>query len=68
MAEWQPIESAPRDGTRVLAFPIRWDRTSAAVMYFKKPFGFVSAPGDWAAHPTHWQPLPEPPTTKGEKA
>lgn len=60
---WRPIDMAPRDGTRVIGFPIRWDRTTAAVIYFKSPFGFVTAPGDWMASPTHWQPLPPAPVS-----
>lgn len=59
--QWQPIESAPRDGTRVLVYGK--DHTPGGVMR-------VVA---WADHlaeselmnppaPTHWTALPPPPS------
>lgn len=66
--EWQPIETAPKDGTRFLTYEpshygIRIGRA------------FIRADhDDWLSHvdqhggsskggarPTHWMPLPEPP-------
>ena len=70
--EWQPIETAPEDGTPVLLFCPRpgvepfqitgyWDLGS-------DEFGVKSA---WRATthdpiypPSHWRPLPPPPTEK----
>lgn len=58
MSDWQPIETAPRLGARVLV----WDRTTGvlAAQYVM---------GEWYAHeirqtvvPTHWHPLPAPPS------
>lgn len=58
MNEWQPIDTAPKDGTQILAC-------------FKGQFDWVIfiAHSDksrvWAAgyaSPTHWQPLPKPPS------
>lgn len=72
--EWQPIETAPKDGTPVLLFEWRgdpWEEPEANI--------FV---GEWDHHrdgelyktqwvcteyeafnhnPTHWMPLPPPP-------
>ena len=57
MTEWQPIETAPKDGTEMLAF---WNRSNV--------YGIASFDdGRWAdetgevSAPTHWMPLPEPP-------
>lgn len=58
--DWQPISSAPRDGTLV----ILWSRIGpgGADLYYRangvwnSPRGFLSD-GD----ATHWMPLPPPP-------
>ena len=58
---WQPIETAPKDGTRVLL----WIEPVKIAM----PFAWQD--GRWMgddyplnmAWPTHWMPLPEPPVT-----
>jgi hypothetical protein len=71
MSEWQDIETAPKDGTRILAFA----RGPRDVYYGVA--SWVNAdpdvnPGipveqlslwDWpyAIRPTHWQSLPEAP-------
>lgn len=60
---WQPIETAPMDGTRVLlatpsgriadgSFHARYD-------IWAWPYVMVN--------PTHWMPLPEPPVSQGEQ-
>lgn len=57
--EWQPIETAPRDGTSVLLLG-RSGRHADGVI---EPNGN----GEWVwpyvmAEPTHWMPLPAPPS------
>lgn len=64
---WQPIETAPRDGTRFLATEDGRDHYALA----------WNSDGYWESYcgqhvtqtpePTHWQPLPKPPLamTKG---
>ena len=70
--EWQPIETAPRDGTRILLW-CNCDKWSRAVIgafdiqkYHAKPrpywnYGWLGV--GWARQnpPRYWQPLPEPP-------
>lgn len=63
-AEWQPIETAPRDGTWVLVFHpghqhghvCSWDKIRRS---WRLLGGCIfSGAGD---EPTHWMPLPGPP-------
>ena len=62
MAEWQPIETAPRDGTRVLTL---YDKTEVSISSWVNANrrGDPNWPGYWspAYRSTHWQPLPESP-------
>lgn len=63
--DWQPIETAPKDGTEVLLLAERriangsWNHGGA----FHTPH--------WMSHgtnmhrPTHWQPLPSTPSPTG---
>ena len=60
---WQPIETAPRDGTVFLAGRFGGDIGSITVARQKRGWsGWQTVPGDWPFVATHWQPLPEPPT------
>lgn len=56
---WKPIETAPKDGTRVLIYmPGLNDVLSAKFEHGTWQHGY------WSSRPmavTHWQPLPEPP-------
>lgn len=68
---WQPIETAPKDGRMVLLFPSRcWaeDSDRGEVGYWDNDFhdwgGLGSAAEDYTG-PTHWMPLPSPPTPEG---
>lgn len=74
MTNWQPIETAPKDGTTILCyFPLEglgksWCRV--VPVFFDEHIGFKgwtfasrAASGfSRGFEPTHWQPLPEPPT------
>lgn len=68
--EWQPIETAPRDGTDVLLFVPWKGKDVMAVGWWAQAIG-----GHWClaggveidtdifdyADPTYWMPLPDPP-------
>ena len=77
MSEWQPIETAPKDGAPILIWQpenaqfdqindCKFDDPRYAIGYWR-----VWAKSEWAAawgnrnqahvNPTHWMPLPEPP-------
>ncbi len=68
MSEWQPIETAPRDGTHVIVAydeivgEARFDDEGGphAGWYWTDQH-WTDAVGGEAFYPTHWQPLPEPP-------
>ena len=73
MNEWQPIETAPKDGTQFLAFAK--DSMSATRDYYgvaqwaeANPDFAWSVEGwfwSYATRPTHCMPLPAPPKTEG---
>ena len=63
--EWQPIETAPKDGTPVLA----WLVNPSGDEYITVIKANRSGGWDWRSiyfEPTHWMPLPEPPKDSGE--
>ena len=66
MSDWQPIETAPKDGTAVLGYH-SGKMTTVYFEFWGGPWKLV-APGscaeedDW--EPTHWMPLPSPPQEK----
>lgn len=59
MSKWQPIETAPKDGTLVLV----WDEDTPITASWDEGFGWCdNVRGTyWGFSPTHWMPLPEPP-------
>jgi hypothetical protein len=72
MSEWQPIETAPKDGTRFLTWCTTYgvrvgmaynrhdhdDWLSNLDAYGRSSKGGMRA--------SHWQPLPPPPETPGD--
>jgi hypothetical protein len=59
--DWQPIETAPKDGTEILAWvEVKQKRM---VMSFDRKWGaWISSPGRYSYQPTRWTPLPPAPT------
>ncbi|MEM1040834.1 MAG: DUF551 domain-containing protein [Pseudomonadota bacterium] len=59
--DWQPIETAPLDGTDILT----WDGNYHTVLFMSQyGSGWTAGNPRIKYEPTHWQPLPSPP--KGE--
>ena len=70
--KWLPIETAPKDGTRVLLFhPYRGVMVDKGLIItghyletwdeMRNTFRCDWVQGDFVIKPTHWQPLPAPP-------
>ncbi len=57
---WQPIDTAPRDGTAVLLFSPAWDMFEVGV-YDAAVRRWQQRTGDLIDSPTRWMPLPPPP-------
>lgn len=65
---WLPIESAPKDGLRILAFfpgrdgvvTVKWDYYGWAL----DPDGGTEFAHTFACQPTYWRPLPTPPVVQ----
>lgn len=58
---WQPIETAPRDGTKILA--IEDDNSFNVVWFCEDCFVREGDMDSFFVKPTHWMPLPSPPGT-----
>lgn len=70
---WQPIETAPKDGTYVLVYPgaytkipmsiARWDddRYASRPRPYWRRLECKDITTSRINHPTHWAPMPEPP-------
>lgn len=66
-SRWQPIETAPRDGTQILVgvwvagyfkgSESRWSCWTIG----QHGSGDFGCDGEWGDEPTHWMPLPPPP-------
>lgn len=60
---WQPIETAPKDGEQFLCHD---HMGFIVVAHYSMGDLIVSWDGEEFTGPTHWMPLPEPPTTDKE--
>ena len=60
MTGWQPIETAPKDGNHVIAFWPGYKRP--CIMWWNKADQAFESESDRNEAPTHWMPLPHPPS------
>lgn len=66
---WRPISSAPKDGTTVMVYVPDFEKITEA--WFCEQTGLWPHSAAYSdegepcnvGQPTHWRPLPEPPTT-----
>ena len=63
MSEWQPIETAPKDGTEILGW---WKRskTMEVIVWCDIEHNWLDVQDVPTSAPTHWMPLPTPPESK----
>jgi len=75
MTEWQPIETAPKDGTDIIVMYIHIDTQCVHAAFWLEDEDDPSETGWWTYDwnevgrvlmtddyaPTHWMPLPEGP-------
>ena len=53
---WQPIETAPRNGSTIIVYEPGFYQTAAWT-----GGGWTNASNSWLGDVTHWMPLPKPP-------
>lgn len=68
MSEWQPIETAPRDGTEVILYFPEWcgEKNMVETGFWDQRYdGDINAAWEFAYgsgdSATHWMPIPAPP-------
>lgn len=65
MTDWQPIASAPKNCIVLVCDERR--RVLAATWRHGNGWNtWLTEPGLWRLHPTHWQPIPDPPAPEPE--
>lgn len=61
-SQWQPIETAPKDGSEFLS----WSELSQWVTHWDEKSKIWKSGEGYGLKPTHWMPLPEPPEVSDE--
>jgi len=65
LQDWQPIESAPKDGTVIIGYDEFYHNIHTCEFCYGT-FNIVNGNDDISL--THWQPLPAAPIKTGEKS
>jgi len=61
MSKWQPIETAPKDGSRII-IAIKGCSLSLCAEWSGESWTTIMAGNDWSGRKVrYWQPLPTPP-------
>ena len=67
---WQPIKTAPKDGSWFLIYvegdinPVHARTGEQGLVAYARPeYSDIYIKGGNCGFPTHWMPLPKPPTT-----
>jgi hypothetical protein len=63
--QWQPIETAPTDGTEIIIIPYGDVRDLQVSWFIRSDNRWAN--WDYSRDPTHWMPLPKPPTVHEEE-
>jgi hypothetical protein len=70
MSEWLGIETAPKDGTRIIVGYGRQGNFPVKIVFWNTVHKFWSHYGDVVQgleqNATHWMPLPEPPEEEND--
>ena len=65
--KWQPIETAPKDGTWILTYTEGVMNSEGPYLVVRYWNGEWTEPGGlWPLVPDYWMPLPEPPLLNAE--
>lgn len=72
--EWQPIETAPMDGTPILAYSLRNNAQAPIVVTWRTYHPNAAGDPTWRDHQrykvcglTHWMPIPKLPKKEAEE-
>jgi hypothetical protein len=64
MSNWQPIETAPKDGTRVVLYLPEFAEEYRIAFWARSWGEWQTIPGLYSCRSaSHWMPLPPPPAT-----
>lgn len=74
MSDWQPIDTAPKDGSEILvnidgkSRVVHWGGGFSHKHHGRFPWVCQSGQNAWRENvPDHWMPLPPPPSTPDRK-